>query len=102
MGAASRWWLHHSLEALDRSLKPRGVHLVLRRGSTPEVLHEVAKETGAAEVYCSRSTEPWAMRLEGAVRDRLAVSGIAFQRIAGGLVHEPDGLKTQGGTPFKV
>ncbi|PKP89414.1 MAG: deoxyribodipyrimidine photolyase, partial [Alphaproteobacteria bacterium HGW-Alphaproteobacteria-16] len=32
MGGASRWWLHHSLKALDASLKEKGSRLILRRG----------------------------------------------------------------------
>ncbi len=31
-GAASRWWLHHSLAALDTELRVRGSRLVLREG----------------------------------------------------------------------
>ena len=31
-GAASRWWLHGSLAALDTDLRARGARLVLRRG----------------------------------------------------------------------
>ena len=30
MGAASRWWLHHSLQALSQSLASRGSRLILR------------------------------------------------------------------------
>ena len=29
-GGASRWWLHHSLQALDSALQERGGHLILR------------------------------------------------------------------------
>ena len=32
MGAASRWWLHHSLASLDASLREKGSRLILRRG----------------------------------------------------------------------
>jgi deoxyribodipyrimidine photo-lyase len=30
MGAASRWWLHHSLKALDGDLRALGSRLILR------------------------------------------------------------------------
>src|ERR1043165_1149026 len=29
-GGASRWWLHHSLEALDKALRKAGSRLILR------------------------------------------------------------------------
>ena len=31
-GGASRWWLHHALESLDKALHDHGVRLVLRCG----------------------------------------------------------------------
>ena len=34
MGAASRWWLHHSLASLDASLREKGSRLILRRGDS--------------------------------------------------------------------
>ena len=32
LGAASRWWLHHSLTTLQQALTARGSHLTLRQG----------------------------------------------------------------------
>ena len=32
-GGASRWWLHHSLTALDKSLRNIGSRLIVRRAS---------------------------------------------------------------------
>ena len=46
-GGASRWWLHHSLEALGDRLKAVGSRLVLRRGPTSEALLAPASETDA-------------------------------------------------------
>lgn len=101
-GGASRWWLHFSLEALGRSLEALGGRLTLRRGRTADVLSEIARETGAAGVYCSRAYEPWAAVLEAQVRTRLAASDVTLKRYAGALLHDPDQLKTQAGAPFKV
>ena len=44
MGAAQRWWLHHSLAALGRSLAERGGRLILRRGPAGQVVPQVAAE----------------------------------------------------------
>ncbi|MFO0003318.1 MAG: deoxyribodipyrimidine photo-lyase, partial [bacterium] len=41
-GAASRWWLHRSLESLATSLAKAGAPLVIRRGPTLEALRELA------------------------------------------------------------
>ena len=63
-GGASRWWLHHSLQALDSALQERGGHLILRRGNAIDEIPRLIKETGAAGVYCSRHYESFERNLE--------------------------------------
>lgn len=59
MGGASRWWLHHSLERLDASLRAIGSRLILRRGAVTDVLPVLQKETGAGAIHAIRHYEPW-------------------------------------------
>ena len=40
-GSATRWWLHHSLEALDDSLKLLGSGLIVRVGDALSQLSEI-------------------------------------------------------------
>src|SRR5215212_5093547 len=54
LGAASRWWLHHSLAALDASLRKHGSRLVLARGEAEKVLRDLVRETGAGVVCWNR------------------------------------------------
>jgi len=58
MGAASRWWLHHSLASLEADLKAKGSRLILRRGRCEVVLAELAREADAATVHCLQHYEP--------------------------------------------
>lgn len=58
-GGASRWWLHHSLQALGDSLRTLGGRLLLLRGSSAEVLARLVAETGAAAVHAIAHPEPW-------------------------------------------
>ncbi|MGH8519148.1 MAG: deoxyribodipyrimidine photo-lyase, partial [Panacagrimonas sp.] len=53
-GAASRWWLHHSLAALEASLRERGAALVIRQGPAMVRLRSLVKECGAEAVYWNR------------------------------------------------
>lgn len=101
-GGASRWWLAGSLESLAKSLEKAGSRLILRRGATLEILPELAKETGADLVYASGAYEPWASKLESALNDRLAKSGVELKRMSGALLVEPERLRTKAGDPFKV
>lgn len=101
-GAASRWWLHHSLKSLSRDLADVGAKLVLRRGETGTVLTKLAQETKATTVVCTRCYEPWAAAQEVALKAALGSAGIELKRYPGALLKEPDQLRTQAGDPFKV
>lgn len=101
-GAASRWWLHGSLEALGRDVATLGGRLVLRRGAALEVVPALAAEIGAEAVYCSRAYEPWAAALERDLNARLEPRGVALRRFAGRLLHEPEAIRTQSGEPYRV
>lgn len=67
MGAASRWWLHHSLTALDADLRALGSRLILRSGKSDEILSALATKTGASAVHCIRHYEPWWRNAEKAL-----------------------------------
>ena len=101
-GAASRWWLHHSLTALAGNVEQLGGRLILRKGETLVELDSLLKETGATALYCSRHYEPWAATLERSVHDALSPRQITFKRFPGSLLFEPEAIATQGGGPFKV
>lgn len=101
-GQASRWWLHQSLVSLGKSLSNLGSGLVVRSGATAEVLAELAAETNASTVYCSRTYEPWSRALEQAVTTRLAAAGRELVSGAGSLLYQPDQVFNLSGAPFKV
>lgn len=97
MGGASRWWLHHSLAALDRSLRVYGNRLILLRGDPVRHLAALSRTLGGATVHALRHYEPWARRQETALAAQIPVSlydGIALQ--------PPETVRTGSGTPFKV
>jgi deoxyribodipyrimidine photo-lyase len=75
MGAAQRWWLHHSLAALARQLEVHGGRLILRRGAAGDVVPKVAEELGAAVVHTLVHYEPWAAAQCAAVARKLRLVG---------------------------
>jgi deoxyribodipyrimidine photo-lyase len=101
-GAASRWWLHHSLERLAAELARRGTQLVLRRGPAAEVLDRLLAETGAAEMHWNRLHEPWAVARDTAIKAKLRRRGIAAHSHNAALLAEPWELATGAGAPYKV
>jgi len=50
LGGASRWWLHHSLAALQKQLG----QLVLLKGTATALLPSFAEKIGASSVYWKR------------------------------------------------
>jgi len=86
MGAASKWWLHHSLKNLD-------VPVVTRAGDALEVLQDVIKETGAAGVYWNRVYEPGAIARDTNVKKTLKDAGIDAQSFKGNVLIEPMDIK---------
>ena len=50
-GAASQWWLHHSLIQLSTALAERGARLVIRCGESLPILRAIAAECGATAVF---------------------------------------------------
>ncbi len=97
-GAASRWWLHHSLVALAARLREHGSQLILRCGSSAEELRALIAETGADAVVWNRRYEPSAI-----ARDRdLKASLPGAASFAGAVLHEPWTVQTQAGGPYRV
>ena len=101
-GGASRWWLHHSLKALDQSLKTLGNRLILRRGRPKYVLENLVTETGATAVHVTRLTEPHAIKAESETKDILNGLGVRLEVFDGNLLFPPGSVMTSKGDPFKV
>ena len=97
MGGASRWWLHHSLTALDEALRGKGSRLILRRGQAQDVLAKLAEETGAASVHAIRHYEPWWVKAEEALAK---TADLVLHD--GNQLAPPGSIVTGAGKPFKI
>ena len=102
LGAASRWWLHHSLSSLASDLFARGVPLVLRRGPADMALFSLLTETKARSLYWNRLYEPWAVRRDGEIKARLRAEGVQAQSSNASLLFEPAALHNAQGEPYRV
>ncbi|MER2537341.1 MAG: deoxyribodipyrimidine photo-lyase [Rhizobiaceae bacterium] len=101
-GAASRWWLHHSLEALGARLKALGAPLALRRGDTDSIVADVRKASGAGAVFWNRRYEPGCAAADSRLKARLNDEGIEAESFDGALLHEPSRVKTGSGGFYRV
>lgn len=101
-GAASRWWLHHALAALDGDLRKVGAALHLRRGEPLAVLRELIAQGGVSTVYWNRLYEPAAIARDTRIKSALQQDGIAVHSRNAALWCEPWQIATQQGQPYKV
>lgn len=96
-GGASRWWLHHSLADLSKTLGSRHSRIILRRGDAVEELTKLAEETGAEAVHAIRHYEPWWRKAQGKLAEVLDL-----QLYDGNFLLPAGAVKTGSGTPYKI
>ena len=101
-GAASRWWLHHSLQSLDAFLQALGSRLILRRGPAEQVIAALAAECGADAVYWNRVYDQGSRERDGRLKQALAARGVTAESLKANLLFEPWEVRTLAGGPFKV
>ncbi len=97
-GAASRWWLHHSLTALDAALRRHRSRLIVRRGPTEQALMQLAGETGADAILWNRRYEPAVVARDSELKQRLP----GARSMPGNLLREPWTVETRSGGPYQV
>jgi deoxyribodipyrimidine photo-lyase len=102
IGGAQRWWLHHSLTKLSEQFAKKGMALILRRGDPKKILPEIIKATQANAIYWNRCYEPYARQLELALQNKLASLNIEVKSFEGNLLFEPNAIKNQQGSYYKV
>lgn len=97
IGGAQRWWLHHSLEALDKALREKGSRLILRRGSCVEELTRLAKDVGACRVHALAHYEPWWRKVESGLAEQ-----VDLRLHDGGLLLPPGAVRTGSGGLYRI
>jgi deoxyribodipyrimidine photo-lyase len=101
-GAASRWWLHHSLAALDADLRQRGIPLTVRRGPSLPALLALAREVGAHRLAWNRLYDPATVARDTTVKAALREQGFEVESCNAALMCEPWTIRTGTGGPYRV
>lgn len=102
LGAASRWWLHHSLVSLKQDLSDLNIQLVLRIGNSLQELSSIAKEVKAQEIVWNRRYEPIVMKRDGSIQAELQDQGFKTKVFEGLLLFEPWKILTKQNKPYQV
>ncbi len=101
-GAASKWWLHQSLAALNADLEKAGSRLIVRQGETATVLRNLIRDTGASAVYWNRRYEPAVFQRDAKLESALKGEGLSIKTFNSALLFEPWDMATKQGGPFRV
>jgi len=97
-------FIRASLVDLDgqlRALQP-DARLIVRHGRAADAIAALASQLEVKAVYANHDDEPAAQRRDDAVRQTLAVAGVALHTSKDHVVFERSEVLTQGGTPYTV
>nr|WP_255726824.1 deoxyribodipyrimidine photo-lyase [Sporosarcina sp. ACRSM] len=99
---ASKWWLLHSLLALQQNLETKDLSLIYRRGNSLEELLTIIEQTHAEAVYFSERYEPSCVMRDDVIRTSLISNGIEVRSFQSNLLFSPRDLLNKKNEPYKV
>jgi deoxyribodipyrimidine photo-lyase len=102
LGGASRWWLHHSLDALSASLETIGGRLDILRGPAAEIVPKLAAASAASSIFWTRRYGAAEIEIDRAIKAALTLQGLTVESSNGQLLHEPWTVKTKSGASFQT
>ena len=100
VGAASRVWLHHSLNDLDKNLRSKGNELVLAHGVSETVLEQAITHYGVTRLFWNRCYDPVSIKRDKKIKARFKEClPESFNAL---LNAEPWETLKADGTPYRV
>jgi deoxyribodipyrimidine photo-lyase len=103
LGGAQKWWLHHSLAALDAAFAEYGGRLaLLRANDRAEAIVAFARQHQIGRVFWTARHGVSGRDQDAVLAEKLRDAGLGPQVFAGQLLHRPDTVRTSTGGFFKV
>lgn len=101
-GGASRWWLHRSLQELNKSLKEKNSFLYIDKGPTLGCLEKLAQNIGASAIYWNRHYEPKVIVRDKEIKTALTKKDLLIKSFKGSVLNEPWEVLKKNETPYQV
>ena len=101
-GAASHWWLHHSLTALADRLAALGSRLIVAEGESLTTLRRLIRVTGASQCLWNRLYDPALVQRDTEIKQALRADGVRCDSFNASMLLEPWQVKTGAGAPYRV
>lgn len=102
IGGASKWWLHHSLLALQRSLKSCDANIILRRGNSLEILKDLLGKINFTHIFWHDRYDQEGRKQDEEIRQYFENRGVECESFSGLLMFQSENFRTKEKTPFKV
>lgn len=102
LGEASRVWLYHSLDALNKQLGTHGSELLLFKGIASDTINAITQQVDIDAVLWSRCYEPEAIERDSKIKAALKDQGIHAQSENASLFYEPWQVLKKDGSPYRV
>ncbi len=99
MGEATKLWLHHSLNSLNKSLDGS---LCLYKGDPAKILADLIKHYEVNAVYWNRCYEAFNIQRDKKIKEFLQKNGVEVHSANCSLLWEPWTIKNGSGSPYKV
>ncbi len=98
-GRASMVWLHHSLISLKNSLDGK---LSFFRGDPLSILSDLCIKYQIREIFWNQIYEPQVIKRDEYIRYKMNRQGVSSHIFNGSLLWDPNDIKKDDGTPYKV
>ena len=102
LGSASKWWLLHSLKALQLDIKKKGGTLSIMRGHTATVLQNLCQKNHISHIFFHKGYDPRARAIEESIQEFLKEYPVQLHIFEGQLLFTPQEIFTKEGKSFSV
>src|SRR5262245_31532687 len=86
LGGASRWWLHHSLDALSAALDAIGGRLDVLRGPAAEIVPQFVAASRTSSIFWTRRYGATEIEIDRTLKAALTTQGVTVDSRNGQLL----------------
>ncbi|MCP5369216.1 MAG: deoxyribodipyrimidine photo-lyase [Rickettsiaceae bacterium] len=102
IGAAQKWWLHHSLSALQTEYAQYNINLILRSGDPREIIEKLLQELNISAITWNRCYDPHSIARDMQLKAYFKQQAIEIKTFNSSLLTEPSHILNQNNEFYKV
>lgn len=102
MGSSSRWWLHYSLQSLQKKLRELSLDLFFFQGESLHILQKIIDKTDAKHIVWNYCYEPKALVREKKLIKLATAKNCIAKGFHANLLFVPGQITTKQNRPYQV